>query len=161
MLAGRLARQPLAWRAPSCFLTLSRQFASDADSDSSHIPTTKSPPLPLSVCRLRFLAFSLRPRPSRHLQSGIDASFFCPALSLSRLLPTSSLCPPSAVTHASPVPTPAMLRSRHASRAIRALGQTRTFTSTTAPVAGRAAKKIPSGQRNQATAATATSSAAP
>ncbi|EXV01094.1 hypothetical protein MHUMG1_05648 [Metarhizium humberi] len=52
-----------------------------------------------------------------------------------------------------------MLRSRQASKALRAVSQTRSFTSTTSPAALKASKKIPSGQRNQATTATATSSA--
>ncbi|PWI69544.1 hypothetical protein PCL_01191 [Purpureocillium lilacinum] len=57
-------------------------------------------------------------------------------------------------------PTAAMmLRSRQASKALRALGQARHFTSTTQPAAVQAPRKIASGQRNQATAATATSAA--
>ncbi|CEJ83130.1 Putative Acetolactate synthase [[Torrubiella] hemipterigena] len=46
-----------------------------------------------------------------------------------------------------------MLRSRQATKAARAIAQTRCFTSSTVPVSSRAAKKFPSGQRNQATAA--------
>ncbi|POR38949.1 Acetolactate synthase [Tolypocladium paradoxum] len=52
-----------------------------------------------------------------------------------------------------------MLRSRQATKALRALGQARHFTSTTQPAAVLAPKKVPTGQRNQATAATATSAA--
>ncbi|ATY65660.1 acetolactate synthase [Cordyceps militaris] len=52
-----------------------------------------------------------------------------------------------------------MLRSRQATKAFRALGQTRSFTSTTAPVTSRAQKKLPASQRNKATAATASSPA--
>ncbi|UKZ80362.1 Acetolactate synthase, mitochondrial [Trichoderma virens FT-333] len=49
-----------------------------------------------------------------------------------------------------------MLRSRQATtRAVRALGQARAFTSTTTPIKVAAQKKIPSGQRNQATASAA------
>ncbi|UNI19299.1 Acetolactate synthase [Purpureocillium takamizusanense] len=51
-----------------------------------------------------------------------------------------------------------MLRSRQATKALRALGQTRHFTSTTQPAAVQAPRKVASGRRNQATAAT---SAAP
>lgn len=48
-----------------------------------------------------------------------------------------------------------MLRSRQATKAFQALGQQhRCFTSTTAPVTSRAAKKLPLSQRNNATAAT-------
>lgn len=46
-----------------------------------------------------------------------------------------------------------MLRSRQASKAVKALGQTRAFTSSTAPATIKATKKVPTGQRNQATAA--------
>ncbi|KAG6005545.1 Acetolactate synthase, mitochondrial [Claviceps maximensis] len=52
-----------------------------------------------------------------------------------------------------------MLRSRQASKALKAATQTRHFTSTTSIAAVRAPKKISSGQRSQATAAAATSSA--
>lgn len=52
-----------------------------------------------------------------------------------------------------------MLRSRQANKAVKALAQTRSFTSTTAPVTSRAQKKLPLSQRNKATAATATSNA--
>ncbi|KAM3509633.1 hypothetical protein MY11210_006233 [Beauveria gryllotalpidicola] len=52
-----------------------------------------------------------------------------------------------------------MLRTRQATKAFKALGQTRSFTSTTAPVTSRAQKKLPLSQRNKATAATASSSA--
>ncbi|KAK5996670.1 Acetolactate synthase catalytic subunit [Cladobotryum mycophilum] len=48
-----------------------------------------------------------------------------------------------------------MLRSRQATKAIRALGQIRTFTSTTSSAALRTPKGLPTGQRNQATAAAA------
>ncbi|KAL7792175.1 acetolactate synthase [Trichoderma ceciliae] len=49
-----------------------------------------------------------------------------------------------------------MLRSRQATvKAVRALGQARAFTSTTTPVTVAAQKKIPTGQRNQATASAA------
>ncbi|KAM0247255.1 hypothetical protein ACHAQJ_009906 [Trichoderma viride] len=49
-----------------------------------------------------------------------------------------------------------MLRSRQATtRAVRALRQARAFTSTTTPVTVAAQKKIPTGQRNQATASAA------
>ncbi|KAL7912622.1 acetolactate synthase [Trichoderma velutinum] len=49
-----------------------------------------------------------------------------------------------------------MLRSRQATtRAVRALGQARAFTSTTTPIKAAAQKKIPTGQRNQATASAA------
>ncbi|KAG5959605.1 Acetolactate synthase, mitochondrial [Claviceps arundinis] len=52
-----------------------------------------------------------------------------------------------------------MLRSRQASKALQAATKTRSFTSTTSPAAVKASSKVPSGQRSQATAATATSSA--
>ncbi|KAJ6790067.1 hypothetical protein PWT90_03978 [Aphanocladium album] len=52
-----------------------------------------------------------------------------------------------------------MLRSRQATKAFKALGQTRSFTSTTAPVTSRAQKKLVPSQRNKATAATASSPA--
>ncbi|TQV93805.1 hypothetical protein V2A60_004032 [Cordyceps javanica] len=52
-----------------------------------------------------------------------------------------------------------MLRSRQANKAVKALCQSRPFTSTTAPVTSRTQKKLPLSQRNKATAATATSSA--
>ncbi|KAG5913884.1 Acetolactate synthase, mitochondrial [Claviceps africana] len=52
-----------------------------------------------------------------------------------------------------------MLRNRQASKALKVPTQTRSFTSTTSTGAVKASRKIPSGQRSQATAATATSSA--
>ncbi|KAG6176889.1 hypothetical protein E4U22_003632, partial [Claviceps purpurea] len=52
-----------------------------------------------------------------------------------------------------------MLRSRQASKALQAAAQTRSFTSTTSPAAVKVSRKVPSGQRSQATAAAATSSA--
>ncbi|KAG5979815.1 Acetolactate synthase, mitochondrial [Claviceps digitariae] len=52
-----------------------------------------------------------------------------------------------------------MLRSRQASRALKTATQTRSFTSTTSTTAVKASRKTPLGQRNQATAANATSSA--
>ncbi|KAM0512962.1 hypothetical protein ACHAPE_008322 [Trichoderma viride] len=49
-----------------------------------------------------------------------------------------------------------MLRSRQATfRAVKALQQARAFTSTTTPVVVAAQKKVPTGQRNQATASAA------
>ncbi|KAG8414528.1 Acetolactate synthase, mitochondrial [Metarhizium acridum] len=51
-----------------------------------------------------------------------------------------------------------MLRSHQASKALRAVSQTRSFTYHPSRCL-KASEKIPSGQRNQATAATATSSA--
>ncbi|KAG5919644.1 hypothetical protein E4U61_000739, partial [Claviceps capensis] len=52
-----------------------------------------------------------------------------------------------------------MLRSRQAFKALQAATQTRSFTSTTSPAAVKTSRKVPSGQRSQATAAAATSSA--
>ncbi|KAK0382995.1 hypothetical protein NLU13_8911 [Sarocladium strictum] len=55
-----------------------------------------------------------------------------------------------------------MLRSRHhTSRALKALGQTRSFTTTSAAATVQAPKKVPSTTRNQATAATASQAARP
>ncbi|KJZ73306.1 Acetolactate synthase catalytic subunit [Hirsutella minnesotensis 3608] len=52
-----------------------------------------------------------------------------------------------------------MLRSRHTAKALRAMGQARHFTSSTQLPASKAAKKAPASQRNQTTAAAATSAA--
>lgn len=59
-------------------------------------------------------------------------------------------------TQASTIALPTMLRSRQATfRAVKALQQARAFTSTTKPIAVAAQKKVPTGQRNQATASAA------
>ena len=48
-----------------------------------------------------------------------------------------------------------MLRSRHTTRALKALGQTRSFTTSSAAAAVQIPNKVPGTTRNQATAATA------